>query len=308
MCVSERREQALPLVPVEFRVTFQTRLGQDIHLVGSSPHLGEWSVASACPLRWTQGGVWTTTVQLPVGGIFFYKFFMKEEGYLKEWQGGNNIMLVLPTTLADLTSLPLVAESSWTGAPSGSSLASEARVVARMHQVDALVSQAEAAARAAGLVAQTVMTELISAREETAVAVRFIKDKGLDKEFSRSVGRDLLGGSQPEAEAKASKGRSRSSTSGVRPRTDADIDAEIDATLAAQLAGQLDLSPPQAQAQAQAASQGRVDLSSADVFDAGLGSSSTAASPAQRTAAAPRPLILNTEGGDSALGVRQTAR
>ena len=303
------REQALPLVPVEFRDTFQTRLGQDIHLVGSSPHLGEWSVAHACPLRWTAGGVWTTTVQLPVGGIFFYKFFMKEEGYLKEWQGGNNIMLVLPTTLADLTTLPLVAESTWTGAPSGSSLASEARVVARMHQVDALVSQAEAAARAAGLVAQTMMTELLTAREETAVAVRFIKDKGLDKEFTRTVGRDLLGGSDAPAagpEAKAAGKRSRSSsTPGVRPRTDADIDAEIDATLAAQLSGTLDLSPPEAQAAAQAANQGRLDLSSADVFDAGVGSGGGSAAPAQRTGAVPRPLILNTDG-DSARA--QTAR
>jgi hypothetical protein len=306
-----REQGAPPLVPVEFRVTFQTRLGQDIHLVGSSPHLGEWSVAHACPLRWTSGGVWTTTVQLPVGGIFFYKFFMKEEGYLKEWQGGNNIMLVLPTTLADLTTLPLVAESSWTGAPSGSSLASEARVVARMHQVDALVSQAEAAARAAGMVAQTVMTELLQSREETAVAVRFIKDKGLDKEFTRAVGRDLLGGSDaaaagPHAEAKAApKGRGKgSSPPGVRPRTDAEIDAEIDATLAQQLSGKLDLSPPEAQAQAaaMAANQGRVDLSSADVFDAGDASGGGNAAPAQR---APRPLILNTDGaGDS----RQTAR
>jgi len=55
-------------IPVEFRVQFHTRLGQDIHLVGSSPHLGEWSVAHACPLKWTAGGVWTTTVQLPAGG------------------------------------------------------------------------------------------------------------------------------------------------------------------------------------------------------------------------------------------------
>ena len=140
-------------------------------------------------------------------------------------------------------------------------------------------------------------------------SVRFIKDKGLDKEFTRTVGRDLLGGSDAPAagpEAKAAGKRSRSSsTPGVRPRTDADIDAEIDATLAAQLSGTLDLSPPEAQAAAQAANQGRLDLSSADVFDAGVGSGGGSAAPAQRTGAVPRPLILNTDG-DSARA--QTAR
>ena len=61
------RSPSAPLIPVVFRVQYNTRLGQEIQLVGSSPHLGEWSVANACTLRWTDGGVWTATVSLPAG-------------------------------------------------------------------------------------------------------------------------------------------------------------------------------------------------------------------------------------------------
>jgi hypothetical protein len=61
------RSPTAPLIPVVFRVQYNTRLGQEILLVGSSPHLGEWSVANACTLRWTEGGVWTATLSLPAG-------------------------------------------------------------------------------------------------------------------------------------------------------------------------------------------------------------------------------------------------
>ena len=69
----------------------------------------------------------------------------------------------------------MVAESSWTGSPTGSSLQSEARVAQRLQAAETITRQAEAAAQAAGLVAQSVMGELILAREEAAVALRFIK-------------------------------------------------------------------------------------------------------------------------------------
>ena len=64
---ARRRSPTAPLIPVVFRVQYNTRLGQEILLVGSSPHLGEWSVANACTLRWTEGGVWTSTLSLPAG-------------------------------------------------------------------------------------------------------------------------------------------------------------------------------------------------------------------------------------------------
>ncbi len=200
---------------------------------------------------------------------------MKEDGYLKEWQGGNNIMLVLPQSASELASTPLIAESAWTGAPTGSSLASEARVVARMHAAEAIVHQAEATARAAGMVAQTVMGELINAREEAAVAVRFIKEKGMADEFAK-----LLGDTEQRREADAANGfaalpavpPTAASGAAARPRgrplTDAEIDAQINETLAAQLSGALDLSGGANMdlSTDAAPSTARVDLSSTDAW------------------------------------------
>jgi hypothetical protein len=90
-------------------------------------------------------------------------------------QAGNNVMLVMPNSAADLAGGAVVAESSWTGAPTGLTLQSEARIMQRLQAAETITRQAEAAAQAAGLVAQSVMGELIIAREEAAVALRFIK-------------------------------------------------------------------------------------------------------------------------------------
>ena len=84
-------------------------------------------------------------------------------------------MLVMPNSAADLAGGAVVAESSWTGAPTGLTLQSEARIMQRLQAAETITRQAEAAAQAAGLVAQSVMGELIIAREEAAVALRFIK-------------------------------------------------------------------------------------------------------------------------------------
>ena len=84
-------------------------------------------------------------------------------------------MLVMPNSAADLAGGAVVAESSWTGAPTSLTLQSEARIMQRLQAAETITRQAEAAAQAAGLVAQSVMGELIIAREEAAVALRFIK-------------------------------------------------------------------------------------------------------------------------------------
>lgn len=228
--------------------------------MGSSPRLGEWSVANALALTWTAGGVWTASVSLGCGDIVFYKFFLKENGYLKEWQGGNNVMLVLPTSAAELPAGVLVAESAWTGSPTATVAASEARVQARLTAADTITAAAEAAAQAAGLVAQTVMTELLTAREETAVALRFISEKGLANEFEGlrdgiAAPHSVLPAGRKTRKAPASRGA----------RSEEELDAEIAATLQAQLSGALDLSDGRA-----LAGDGRVDLSGGSVWEEGF--------------------------------------
>jgi hypothetical protein len=215
-------------------------------------------VANALALAWTPGGVWTASVALHCGDIVFYKYFLKENGYLKEWQGGNNVMLVLPAAPAEVPSGTLVAESTWTGSPTATVAASEARVHARLTAADAITAAAEAAAQAAGLVAQSVMTELLTAREETAVALRFISEKGLASEFEGL----REGVTAPHSVLPAGRKPRKPGARGVR--SDAEVDAEIAATLQAQLSGALDLSDGRAVA------EGRVDLSGGAVWEEGV--------------------------------------
>jgi hypothetical protein len=233
---------------------------------------------------------------------------MREDGYLKEWQArssmrprallraprsprapahhpqaGNNVMLVMPTSAADLAGGAVVAESSWTGAPTGLTCQSEARIMQRLQAAETITRQAEAAAQAAGLVAQSVMGELIIAREEAAVALRFIKERGLEHEFEGLVDADgmrrlneamgFVTPSSAGAPQSPPTPRKTPRRNGGAPPTpgapapllsDAEIDRQINDTLAAQLSGALDLSGT-------SGGGGRVDLSGGgdeDVWEA----------------------------------------
>ena len=193
-------------------------------------------------------------------------------------------MLVMPTSAADLAGGAVVAESSWTGAPTGLTCQSEARIMQRLQAAETITRQAEAAAQAAGLVAQSVMGELIIAREEAAVALRFIKERGLEHEFEGLVDADgmrrlneAMGFVTPSAagapQSPPTPPRKTPRRNGVAPPTpgapapllsDAEIDRQINDTLAAQLSGALDLSGT--------SGGGRVDLSGGgdeDVWESG---------------------------------------
>lgn len=43
----------------------QTKLGQNVMLVGSHPSMGCWSLESALPMTWTDGHVWKASIELP---------------------------------------------------------------------------------------------------------------------------------------------------------------------------------------------------------------------------------------------------
>ena len=206
-------------------------------------------------------------------------------------------MLVMPNSAADLAGGAVVAESSWTGAPTGLTMQSEARIMQRLQAAETITRQAEAAAQAAGLVAQSVMGELIIAREEAAVALRFIKERGLEHEFEGLVDADGMrrlneamgfvtpsaAGAQapptpPRKMPRRSNGAAATPGAPAPLLSDAEIDRQINDTLAAQLSGALDLSD---------ASGGRVDLSGdEDVWETPRG-----------TAAQSRPVDIDVEAG-----------
>ena len=55
-------------VKVEFKVQYETRLGEDLYVIGSHEKLGAWDQINAVPMVWGEGGNWSATVDLPAGG------------------------------------------------------------------------------------------------------------------------------------------------------------------------------------------------------------------------------------------------
>lgn len=87
---TSHEEQGQPLVKVKFVLQKKCKFGQQFAVVGDDPQFGIWSPKEALPLEWSEGDVWTTEVDVPIGKQIEYKFILK--GKLGEitWQPGPN--------------------------------------------------------------------------------------------------------------------------------------------------------------------------------------------------------------------------
>lgn len=81
---------------VQFRIGYQTQVGEDLFIVGSHKKMGEWNQHHALPMQWSDGGNWFTDLELPAGGVVFYKYVVKQANGSFRWQDGANNLLVLP--------------------------------------------------------------------------------------------------------------------------------------------------------------------------------------------------------------------
>eukprot|EP00404_Azadinium_spinosum_P021490 CAMPEP_0180626618 /NCGR_PEP_ID=MMETSP1037_2-20121125/37937_1 /TAXON_ID=632150 /ORGANISM="Azadinium spinosum, Strain 3D9" /LENGTH=162 /DNA_ID=CAMNT_0022647191 /DNA_START=85 /DNA_END=570 /DNA_ORIENTATION=- len=81
-------EHAATVVEVEFRVHYDTVLGQELHLVGSPPELGAWDLWRS--LSRSPGNVWLRKVKLPRAAMpIEYKYVVSEASGVR-WEGGSN--------------------------------------------------------------------------------------------------------------------------------------------------------------------------------------------------------------------------
>lgn len=55
LCFSETAET----VHVQFQLHKECNFGESFLLVGNEPIMGEWNPASAIPLNWSDGNIWT---------------------------------------------------------------------------------------------------------------------------------------------------------------------------------------------------------------------------------------------------------
>ena len=68
-----------PIQPPSAPATcLQVHFAQEVVLVGESPSLGAWQLASAAAMTWGEGDVWTATVSLHAGADVAFKFVVTD--------------------------------------------------------------------------------------------------------------------------------------------------------------------------------------------------------------------------------------
>ena len=93
---SLKKNIGLKLEKLSFNIFYDTKLGEDIGILGSIKELGEWDQSKIIKLGWTKGNIWTIDIDLKSKDInnFEYKFILLNNGSIKEWENGNNRIFV----------------------------------------------------------------------------------------------------------------------------------------------------------------------------------------------------------------------
>lgn len=73
------------LATVEFTIHFQTKYGQNLHMVGNVPELGGWQCTDANRMQWCGSGIWKIIMPL-YGRTFSYKYVVREPDGKYRWE------------------------------------------------------------------------------------------------------------------------------------------------------------------------------------------------------------------------------
>jgi hypothetical protein len=88
--------------------------GENVFVTGSISQLGSWSTDKAVALSATgytaSNPLWTTTIDLPAGTTFEYKFIKKETDGSIIWESDPNRSYTVPTGCSGTTA---TAAASW---------------------------------------------------------------------------------------------------------------------------------------------------------------------------------------------------
>jgi len=154
---------------VDFEVPYHTAFGENLCMVGSHEQLGAWELERAKAMTWSEGHVWKASVELPAGGVFFYKYIVTgPNGEIIRWQEGSNSMLVLPESWNVPSGSHYLVEDSFSGLPNDTTEISESllasKLVSAQGEKTELLRQLEVQRN----MTQTALEELLLAREELA--------------------------------------------------------------------------------------------------------------------------------------------
>jgi hypothetical protein len=108
-CLEQKTDEASTAcaVKVTFSLPYETRYGEEIHVVGNVKKLGQWRPRGAVEMRWTDGHIWVTTIEVefppPASGKpLEYKYVLMKDGQVKRWEPGENHILSCPRSGSSL--------------------------------------------------------------------------------------------------------------------------------------------------------------------------------------------------------------
>ncbi|OIW07465.1 hypothetical protein TanjilG_24327 [Lupinus angustifolius] len=83
----------LKSIHVKFQLQKDCAFGEQFLLVGDDPMFGSWNPSNALPMTWSDGHVWTTHLNIPVGKPIQFKFILKGKTGDIIWQPGPDRIL-----------------------------------------------------------------------------------------------------------------------------------------------------------------------------------------------------------------------
>lgn len=90
--ISKRKKNEYKIKKITFQIHYNTKIGEDIGLIGSIKELGQWDQKNALRMYWNEGNIWKTTIDISFTEInsFEYKFSLFNNGNIIEWENGDN--------------------------------------------------------------------------------------------------------------------------------------------------------------------------------------------------------------------------
>lgn len=174
------------LIKVDFVIHYEAFFGQEIALLGSHDAMGSWDEKKALRLHWSQGDHWCVSVDLPSGGVFFYKYLLKgSDNVTLRWQDGSNSMLVLPESWNVPTSSHYLVEDNFAGVPGEQTEASVNLLSTKLTDIQGeklvLLDQLQMQKH----MTQTALEELLLAREDLAQAQAKLLNTPVDDSYKK---------------------------------------------------------------------------------------------------------------------------
>ena len=185
------------VVTVRFQIKMEVGFGDVMRICGSHESMGEWDVANALLLNWSEGNVWTSEeIELPVDGIYIYKYCVapaSNPNAPSSWQSGNNQVL----SLAPEDGPILYVKDSWSGNPNETAVFSaegvkqskDERLVERVRKQDETVKRQTGEIKVLRTELKTSKMQVKALREEARLSanVRIALKDQLNAEKKRNL-------------------------------------------------------------------------------------------------------------------------